>query len=154
MSYLKAEWGGVYRAVPYPEGGYVATCTVCACKVASADVVPCLHSHALMKEAYVGEPSRAYFPLTEEFAKGSNNSTVGLTNSAIIIPDTQHITGDVAYYVCSSKVRSEVCAPISRGGQVIGIIDVEAWDANHFSDLHIGVILMVCAKLGERNLFV
>ena len=38
--------------------------------------------------------------------------------------------------------------------QVIGIIDVEAWDANHFSDLHIGVILMVCAKLGERNLFV
>ena len=107
-----------------------------------------------MKEAYVGEPSRAYFPLTQEFAKGSNNSTVGLTNTAIVIPDTQHIDSDVAYYVCSSKVRAEVCAPIARDGVVVGIIDVEAWRPNHFARKDVDVILHTCAALADRNLFV
>ena len=35
-----------------------------------------------MQEAYVGAPSRAEFPLTEEFARTSNNSTVGLSGKA------------------------------------------------------------------------
>ncbi len=39
----------------------------------------------LVKEAYVGEPSRAYFPLTEEFALTSNNSTAALRQHAIVI---------------------------------------------------------------------
>ena len=131
-------------------------------------------STALLKEAYVGEPSRPFFPLTAEFAAGSNNSTVAMTNTTVVIPDTQHMDDDVAYYVCSSKVRSEVCAPIAvpklvGGGVpgskdevegsgpapgVIGIIDVEAWDAHHFSPAHIDVILHTCAELGRHTLFI
>lgn len=127
-----------------------------------------------MKEAYVGEPSRPFFPLTETFAAGSNNSTVAMTNTTVVIPDTQHMGDGVAYYVCSSKVRSEVCAPIAvpalEGGGVpgskdavagsgsaagvVGIIDVEAWDAHHFSATHVDVILHTCAALGRHNLFV
>jgi len=41
---------------------------------------------ALLKEAYVGEPSRAYFPLTTDFAVGSNNSTVAMSNIGVVIP--------------------------------------------------------------------
>jgi hypothetical protein len=49
----------------------------------------------LMKLAYTGAPSRAYFPLTEEFAKSSNNSTVAMTGNTGIIQDVTKLADDV-----------------------------------------------------------
>lgn len=83
-----AEWVGVYRAVARPEDG-------CVWRLARGrrramrswgrgGSVRCL-----VKEAYVGEPSRAWFPLTREFAAGSNNSRVGLDGVAVVI----HVRG-------------------------------------------------------------
>jgi L-methionine (R)-S-oxide reductase len=80
------------------------------------------------KLAYRGRPSRAEFPLNETFAKGSTNSTVGLSGHAKVIDDVAaHTAAGGAFYVCDDEVQSEVCVPLlDEGGKVLGIIDAEA----------------------------
>ena len=127
-----ADWAGVYRVVVAPGSSGERT---------------------LVKEAYVGAPSRAYFPLTPEFAAGSNNSTVGLAGEAVVITDTRKISDDVPYYSCDGAVRSELCAPIvDSTGAVIGIIDVEAFQPALFDDVRIGIVLDLCAQLGDAHM--
>jgi len=76
---------------------------------------------ALVKEAYIGEVSRAIFPLTDEFAKTSNNSFVGIHKTARVIKDVEGYDGP--YYECSSKVKSELCVPIlTSAGAVVGTV--------------------------------
>ena len=87
------DWCGVYRRVRAPGAGAGG-------------------EHALVKEAYVGAPSRALFPLTAAFAAHSNNSTVGLSGTAILIDDTRALDDATPYYVCDGAVRSELCVPI------------------------------------------
>ena len=60
-----AEWAGVYRAVPSDAAVYPI--------LAGSDTT-------LLKEAYVGAPSRPFFPLTAAFAAKSNNSTEAITS--------------------------------------------------------------------------
>lgn len=85
-------------------------------------------SGVLVKLAYRGRPSRAEFPLNTEFAKGSTNSTVGLSGQAKVIDDVAEYTAQGGgFYVCDDAVQSEICLPIlDSDGQVIGIIDAEA----------------------------
>ena len=141
VSYLyeltHADWIGVYRCV-------------------EADGVV-----ALVKEAYRGEPSRAVFPVTEQFSKKSTNSWVGLTGQYRVINDTVVRDEGVAYYECSGLVRSELCVPILRKCSVdgddclfhvIGIIDLESWNVKHFSESMIVNVLRVALSLGEHNL--
>jgi hypothetical protein len=88
----QADWVGVYRYV----------------KVSSAsDKLKCLTSRlvthkelgpALLKEAYVGEHSRAFFPVNADFAMSSSNSYVALYNTARHIPDITARHTDVGYY--------------------------------------------------------
>ncbi|MCA9385479.1 hypothetical protein KC717_02425 [Candidatus Dojkabacteria bacterium] len=105
----------------------------------------------LLKEAYRGAYSRAEFPLTEEFAAKSNNTTVGLTGKIVIVKDVRTFTG--AYYECDAKVLSEFCCPIySPEGEVIGIIDAESFSANFFNDKLICELVKVCKDLGSSNL--
>lgn len=67
-----AEWVGVYRVVYLP-----AAATGSGATAASSSGAASVGSgRGLVKEAYVGSPSRAFFPMTEEFAARSNNSTV------------------------------------------------------------------------------
>jgi L-methionine (R)-S-oxide reductase len=155
-----AQWVGVYRRTANPvgeaagggPGGY----------------------EVLAKEAYVGAPSRPFFPLTPEFASHSNNSTVGLSGEAVLIHDTRRM-GDTPYYTCDGKVRAELCAPIYAGGippelpsgdvsaanvdsapssGVIGILDAEAFAPRHFTRRRVGAVLDLCAQLGAAGLLV
>ena len=82
----------------------------------------------LVKLAYVGRPSRAEFPLTQEFAERSTNSTVGLTGRATVIDDVaRHVEAGGGFYVCDDGVQSEACVPILDAARnVIGIVDAEA----------------------------
>jgi putative methionine-R-sulfoxide reductase with GAF domain len=82
----------------------------------------------LVKVSYLGRPSRAEFPLTREFAEHSTNATVGLTGRATVIDDvSRHVEAGGGFYVCDEGVQSEACLPIlSEGGEVAGIVDVEA----------------------------
>lgn len=130
-----SEWVGIYETLP-------------------ADASQNLPKR-LMKLAYRGAPSRAYFPLTPEFAANSNNSTVAMTKDTIIIQDVTALEGDTPYYQCDPTVLSETCAPILRDdgeGEAIGIIDVEAWKRDHFTEERVVEILSVCGQLGELDL--
>ncbi len=82
----------------------------------------------LVKLAYVGRPSRAEFPLTQAFAEGSSNSTVGLTGRALVIDDVgKHVEAGGGFYVCDAEVQSEACLPLLDDDRnVVGILDAEA----------------------------
>ena len=96
----------------------------------------------LVKVAYVGRPSRAEFPLTQEFAERSTNSTVGLTGRATVIDDvSKHVEAGGGFYVCDDGVQSEACVPIldeARG--VVGIVDAEAKPRGFFGGERLAVI--------------
>lgn len=130
-----AEWVGIYRSVPTPGDGGSGG-----------------EGRSLVKEAYLGAPSRALFPLTPAFAAGSNNSSVGLTGDAVLIHDTRTLSDDSPYYTCDAKVRSELCVPISARGEVIGIIDVESFTPSHFTPARVDAVLAAAAALGEWEL--
>ena len=101
-----ADWVGIYQRRINPVGNEV-----------------------LVKLAYRGRPSRAEFPLNAEFAKGSTNSTVGLSGQATLIDDVAvHKAEGGGFYVCDDAVQSEICLPIfdPADGKVLGIIDAEA----------------------------
>ena len=60
-----AQWVGVYQVVPASDA---------AARFGGDAAAP-----NLLKLAYVGAPSRPYFPLTAAFAAGSNNSSVAMS---------------------------------------------------------------------------
>lgn len=163
-----ADWAGIYQTVPAPTSSAHAGTADLAADAASP-------YPALLKLAYVGAPSRAYFPLTEAFAASSNNSTVAMTHQAVHIANVAKLDPDAPYYQCDAKVNSELCAPIlvrtgeasgaadagsasasgegeAGGYKCIGIIDCEAFAANAFSAEAIDIILDVCVQLGESGL--
>ncbi len=101
----------------------------------------------LVKLAYRGRPSRAEFPLNETFARGSTNSTVGLSGHAKVIDDVAaHTAAGGAFYVCDDEVQSEICVPVlDEGGKVLGIIDAEAQPKAFFNSNR--MILVVAMAL-------
>lgn len=123
---LHADWLGIYQSV------------------IRADGVP-----VLVKLAYVGKPSRAEFPLTDDFALLSNNSKVGLTGKAVLIKDVAVHEGP--YYICDGLVQSELCLPIFNrsSDKIIGIIDAESFEKNHFSDDNVALAVRLCLELAD-----
>ena len=57
------------------------------------------------------------------------------------------------YYVCDTRVQFELCAPIvdSKTGEVLGILDVEAWRPRHLARDGVLLALQVCQRLGEMG---
>ena len=105
----------------------------------------------LVKLAYVGEYSRAEFPLTGAFAATSNNAAVGLSGRPVLVEDVARHEG--AYYACDVKVLSEYCCPILGGsGDVLGIIDAESFQPGHFGPTVVAAIDRVAAELGRSGL--
>ena len=122
-----ADWLGVYRRATNPDGEAV-----------------------LVKEAYVGESSRAEFPLTEAFAERSNNTTVGLSGEAVLVDSVDDYDGP--YYECDDSVQSEFCCPVLAGDEVVGIIDAEAHEPGFFTDERVLAIAGACAGLADSDL--
>jgi putative methionine-R-sulfoxide reductase with GAF domain len=105
----------------------------------------------LVKLAYIGKPSRAVFPLTEEFATHSNNSTVGLSGRAKLIEDVgDYLRQGGAYYTCDAQVQSEACLPVyDAAGKVIGIIDAEDERSNFFDTAALARLVALCLVLPD-----
>jgi putative methionine-R-sulfoxide reductase with GAF domain len=103
----------------------------------------------LVKVSYMGLPSRAEFPLTPGFARGSTNSTVGLSGRAMVIADVgHHVESGGGYYVCDPKVKSEACLPIlGEAGEVIGIVDAEAEARSFFGEERLASLAALCIVL-------
>ena len=100
----------------------------------------------LVKLAYYGAPSRAEFPLNSEFAKISNNSTVGLSGKAKVINDVAAYLGTGGeYYTCDPKVQAEACLPLfSQSGKIAGIVDAEDFNKNVFTADALALLVAVC----------
>jgi len=122
----------------------------------------------LVKEAYIGSPSRAIFPLSPSFISSSNNSKTAATGHATLISDTRKLDPSTPYYECDAKVRSELCVPIfswrtvngsdqidsaaSSSPRVVGIIDAESWKAGWFDERKVRQIAFVAYQLGRHHL--
>ena len=107
----------------------------------------------LVKLAYRGIESRAEFPLTKEFARKSNNSTVAMTKTGIVINDIERYLWEQGgpYYQCDSKVHSEACLPVfaASGDSVLGIIDAESHERNAFSETTLSMLVAMCIALED-----
>lgn len=106
----------------------------------------------LVKLVYNGRPSRAEFPLTAEFAAGSNNSTVGLCGKGVIVDSVKsHVEKGGPFYVCDGEVNSEVCLPIfSRdGARIIGIVDAESFPERFFNSQKVAQLCALCIALSD-----
>lgn len=126
-----ADWSGIYRRSADPAGG-----------------------ETLVKEAYRGRPSRPLFPLTEDFAKISNNVTAVLEASSILVEDVEdHIATGGSYYECDASVRSEFCWPIMDGTSVIGLIDLESFESSWFTEARRELARAVGRVIVEKDLF-
>jgi putative methionine-R-sulfoxide reductase with GAF domain len=92
-------------------------------------------TRSLVKLAYRGCPSRAEFPLNAEFAKGSTNSSVGMSGQAKLIDDVAAYTAQGGgFYTCDAAVQSEFCVPIlDADGNLLGVIDAEASPTHFFN---------------------
>ncbi len=107
---------------------------------------------ALVKLAARGSPSRAEFPLTEDFKARSTNVTVAMSGRAKVIADVQaHAKAGGAYSECSPTVRSEACLPIfGSDGAVVGIIDAEHSTVDAFDDEKLGwLAALACEAPGH-----
>lgn len=126
-----ADWAGFYRRVTHPPD-----------------------EDALRKEAYVGRPSRPVFPLTEEFAAMSNNSTAALSGRGILVEDVEeHLKAGRPYYECDAAVRSELCLPVNDGNRVVGLIDLEAFVPRRFGpDERLAAAIVALAIVRTRLL--
>jgi len=103
----------------------------------------------LVKLAYYGAASRAEFPLTAEFAKISNNSTVGLSGKAKVINDVAAYLGTGGeYYTCDPKVQAEACLPLfDQSGKITGIVDAEHFHKNVFTADAMALLVAVCLTI-------
>lgn len=105
----------------------------------------------LVKLVYTGIPSRAEFPLNEEFAKISNNSRVGLSGIGAVIHDVPAWCEALgSYYTCDTSINSEVCLPIiNQKNEVIGIIDAEAKNKKFFDENKLTWLIAFTIVLSE-----
>lgn len=122
-----ADWVGIYRTVPTSD-----------------------QESGLVKEAYVGEISRAIFPLSEGMRSRSNNVLVGLTGKAVIFSDVAKYDGP--YYQCDAKVKSELCVPLLAGDEIVGIIDAESFAVGHFTPAVVAEVVAVAVDLVKHGL--
>lgn len=103
----------------------------------------------LVKLSYFGAPSRAEFPLTTEFAKISNNSTVGLSGMARVINDVAaYLQQGGEYYTCDPKVLAEACLPLfDQSGRIVGIVDAEDFTKDVFTAEAMALLVAVCLTI-------
>ncbi len=105
----------------------------------------------LVKVAYYGAPSRALFPLTEQFSLISNNVAVALSQSGRIVNNVAvYLEQGGEYYNCDPKVKSELCLPlVLENGRTLGIIDAESFTTDFFDDERQAFFKAVCLELQE-----
>ena len=105
----------------------------------------------LLKLSYVGSPSRPLFPVSKEYAKISNNAFVALSGEGRVINNVEaYVQNGGEYYTCDPKVQAEVCLPIiANNGQVLGIIDAEAFTKEVFTPEVLALLTAVCDVLPD-----
>ncbi|MEI8642998.1 histidine kinase [Pseudoalteromonas sp. Hal040] len=121
------DWFGIYQATETDEGPQ------------------------LLKLVYHGAPSRPLFPLTEAFAKGSNNVQVALSKQGRVINNVaDYLAQGGEYYTCDPKVKAETCLPLlSDKNECLGIIDAEAFNNDFFDQQTLALLVACCIKIPQ-----
>ncbi|MDN3378100.1 MULTISPECIES: GAF domain-containing protein [unclassified Pseudoalteromonas] len=103
----------------------------------------------LLKLAYFGAPSRPLFPLTKEFAAGSNNVQVALSTKGRVINNVeQYLAAGGEYYTCDPKVKAEACLPLfDEQNNCVGIVDGEAFNNDFFDQQTLALLIACCIKI-------
>ncbi|RZF93084.1 histidine kinase [Pseudoalteromonas sp. CO302Y] len=123
----QVDWFGIYQSINTDEGDQ------------------------LLKLVYHGAPSRPLFPLTEDFAKGSNNVQVALSKKGRVINNVaDYLAQGGEYYTCDPKVKAETCLPIlSSENTCLGIIDAEAFSNDFFDQQTLALLAACCIKIPQ-----
>ena len=103
----------------------------------------------LLKLAYCGAPSRPLFPISDEFAKTSNNVQVAMSGLGRVINNVEdYVSAGGEYYTCDPKVMSESCLPLYNDQmQCIGIIDAEAFRNDFFTAETLAILIAACIRI-------
>ncbi|MBK9038095.1 MAG: hypothetical protein IPL83_02855 [Bdellovibrionales bacterium] len=87
----------------------------------------------LVKICYLGAPSRAIFPLNDDYARRSNNCSTYMNRHHALIQDLdQALSQALTYYECDSRVKSELCLPLTSQGSLVGVLDMESFTRDFF----------------------
>lgn len=123
----QVDWFGIYQATETDEG------------------------KQLLKLVYHGAPSRPLFPITEAFAKGSNNVQVALSKRGRVINNVaDYLAKGGEYYTCDPNVKAETCLPLlSQQNECLGIIDAEAFNNDFFDKQTLALLVACCIKIPQ-----
>jgi sigma-B regulation protein RsbU (phosphoserine phosphatase) len=59
------------------------------------------------------------------------------------------VTKDPRYLPIHSETRSEMCVPLVHKGRVMGVVDVESTESNHFTDYHQQFLVTLAARIAS-----
>lgn len=80
----------------------------------------------LVLSAFQGKPACIEIPI----GKGVCGTAVQ-RGETIVVPDVHQFPGHIA---CDGASRSEIVVPIRRGGEIIGVLDIDSPVTDRFSD--------------------
>ena len=127
-----ADRAGVYRATSRPGLGPV-----------------------LVKEACRGRPSRAVFPLTEDFRARSNIVDSALGGRAVMVADVRaHVRAGRPYFEGDPEVRSELVVPVILEGKTLGVVDLESFTPGRFGPPALSQAIVLALLLVHARLLV
>ncbi|MBR1488387.1 MAG: GAF domain-containing protein [Bacteroidales bacterium] len=64
--------------------------------------------------------------------------------STVVVPDVEEFPGHIA---CSSASRSEIVVPLIRGGEVLGVLDIDSRELATFDDVDAAGLEPIAALL-------
>ena len=76
-------------------------------------------------------PSRGLLPVQESKKVKGVCGTSWERAQTLIVPDVEKFPGHIA---CSSLSRSEIVVPLIHNNEVVGVLDVDSDQLNHFNE--------------------
>lgn len=102
-----------------------------------------LESDALVLGPFRGEPTEhVRIPLGEGVC-----GSVAARGETEVVPDVRKRPGHIA---CSLSTRSEVVAPIIRGGRVLGVLDVDSDTLDAFGEREVRLVEEAAADIAAH----
>jgi len=90
---------------------------------------------------HTAEVERARIPLGEGVV-----GRVAQTRNAILINDVTKVDN---YIAANEAVRSELAVPLINKGRVIGVLDIESEEVNHFRPEHLHLLTLTASRIGQ-----
>jgi len=90
---------------------------------------------------HTAEVERAKIPLGEGVV-----GRVAQTRNAILINDVSKVEN---YIAANEAVRSELAVPLINKGRVIGVLDIESEEVDHFRPEHLHLLTLTASRIGQ-----